>query len=141
MFCLSFCHFFGAPLIFLGQAWADGKGKLATCRHRADSGGETVKNVRRHSLDRLHASMNKQKKKMKPTRRPDEVRRKRIMKSPSFSRPAGRPGPDQAGTKKAGEPAGRGLAWTASRRPVQAKARTGPAGLLRPLVARSNVVS
>jgi hypothetical protein len=25
-----------------GQAWAEGKGKLATCRHRADSGGETV---------------------------------------------------------------------------------------------------
>jgi len=66
MQCVSFlsliCHFFGAPSIFLGQAWADGKGKLATCRHRADSGGETVKNVRRHSLDRLHASMVKQKK-------------------------------------------------------------------------------
>ena len=65
MQCVSFlslfCHFFGAPSIFLGQAWADGKGKLATCRHRADSGGETVKNVRRHSLDRLHASMIKQK--------------------------------------------------------------------------------
>jgi hypothetical protein len=70
---------------------------------------------------------------MKPTRRPDEVRRKRIMKSPSFSWPAGRPGPDQADAKKAGEPAGRGLAWTACRRPDQAKARTGPAGLLRPL--------
>jgi len=26
-----------------GKARADGKGKLATCRHRADSGGETVK--------------------------------------------------------------------------------------------------
>jgi len=26
----------------LGQAWAEGNGKLATCRHRADSGGETV---------------------------------------------------------------------------------------------------
>jgi len=67
MQCVSFlsliCHFFGAPSIFLGQAWADGKGKLATCRHRADSGGETGKNVRRHSLDRLHASMIKQKKK------------------------------------------------------------------------------
>ena len=68
MRCVSFlslfCHFFGASSIFLGQAWADGKGKLATCRHRADSGGETVKNVRRHSLDRLHASMIKQKKKL-----------------------------------------------------------------------------
>jgi len=67
MQCVSFlsffCHFVGAPSIFLGQAWADGKGKLATCRHRADSGGETVKNVRRHSLDRLHASMIKQKQK------------------------------------------------------------------------------
>jgi hypothetical protein len=50
--------------IFTGQAWADGKGKLATSSHCADSGGETVKNVRRHSLDRLHASMNKQKKKL-----------------------------------------------------------------------------
>jgi hypothetical protein len=62
--CVSFiCHLFGAPSISLGQALAEGKGKLATCRHRADSGGETVKNVRRHSLDRLHASMIKQKKK------------------------------------------------------------------------------
>jgi len=56
-------HFFGAPSIFLGQAWADGKGKLATCRHRAASSGETVQNVRCNSLDRLHASMIKQKKK------------------------------------------------------------------------------
>jgi hypothetical protein len=28
---------------FMGQARADGKGKLATSRHRADSGEETVK--------------------------------------------------------------------------------------------------
>jgi len=62
-FGLSFiCHFLGAPFIFLGQAWADDKGKLATCRHRADTSRETAKNVRRHSLDRLHASMIKQKK-------------------------------------------------------------------------------
>jgi len=65
MQCVSFlsliCHFFGAPSIFLGQAQADGKGKLATCCHRADSGGETVKNVHRYSLDRLHASMIKKK--------------------------------------------------------------------------------
>jgi hypothetical protein len=27
----------------LGQAWAEGKGKLATSRQRADSGEETVK--------------------------------------------------------------------------------------------------
>jgi len=43
-------HFFGAPSIFLGQTWADDKGKLATCRHRADSGGETVKNVHLHTV-------------------------------------------------------------------------------------------
>jgi hypothetical protein len=63
-FVLSFLSF---PFtIFMGQAWADGRGKLATSRHLADSGGETVKNVRRHSLDRLHASMIKQKKKKNP---------------------------------------------------------------------------
>jgi len=55
------------------------------------------------------------------------------MRSPSFSRPTGRPSLDQANTKKAGEPAGPGLAWTVSRRPDQVEARTGPAGLLRPL--------
>ena len=70
MQCVSFlslfCHFVGAPSSFLGQAWADGKGKLATCRHRADSGGETVKKCTRHSLDRLHASMIKQKKQSVP---------------------------------------------------------------------------
>jgi len=33
-----FCSFLGALYIFLGQAWAEGKGELATCRHRADSG-------------------------------------------------------------------------------------------------------
>jgi len=38
-------------------------------------------------------------------------------------RPAGRPGPDQSGAKKAGEPASRGLAWTASRRLDEAEAR------------------
>jgi hypothetical protein len=48
-------------LFFLGQAWAEGNGKLATCRHRADSGGEMVYKVHRRSLDRLHASMIKQK--------------------------------------------------------------------------------
>jgi len=31
--------------IFLGQAWAEGKGELATCHHRADSGQETVHNL------------------------------------------------------------------------------------------------
>jgi hypothetical protein len=46
MFCafhlsFLFCLFFFT--IFTGQAWADGRGKLATSRHRADSGEETVK--------------------------------------------------------------------------------------------------
>jgi hypothetical protein len=58
------CHMFDAPSVFLGHAWADGEGKLSSRRHRADSGGETVLNVRRRSLDRLHASMIKQKKKL-----------------------------------------------------------------------------
>jgi len=54
--------FLGAYLNLLGQAWAEDKGELATCRHRADSGRETwMEKARRHSLDRLHASMNKQK--------------------------------------------------------------------------------
>ena len=40
-FPLSFvCYSLGAPHIFLGQAWAEGKGVLATCRHCADSGQE-----------------------------------------------------------------------------------------------------
>jgi len=40
-FCrLSLCYFLGAHHIILGQAWAEGKGELATCRHRADSGQE-----------------------------------------------------------------------------------------------------
>jgi len=39
----SCCYFFGAISIFMGQARAEGTGKLATCRHRADSGGEMVK--------------------------------------------------------------------------------------------------
>jgi len=32
-----FCNLLGANHIFLGQAWAEGAGKLATCRHCADS--------------------------------------------------------------------------------------------------------
>ena len=39
----SFCDFFGAHHIFLGQAWAEGRGELATRRHLADSGREPVK--------------------------------------------------------------------------------------------------
>jgi hypothetical protein len=61
MACAFHLSFLWCDYYLLGQAWADGKGKLATSCHRADSGGETVKNVRHHSLDRLHASMNKQK--------------------------------------------------------------------------------
>jgi len=38
-----------------------------------------------------------------------------------------------AGSKKARWPVGRGLAWTASRRPAQCEAETDQAGLLRPL--------
>ena len=44
-FCSFICYFLGAVAIFMGQAWAEGKGKLATCRHRADSGGETDKSA------------------------------------------------------------------------------------------------
>jgi len=35
-----FCDLLGAHFIFLGQAWAEGRGELATCRHRADCGQE-----------------------------------------------------------------------------------------------------
>jgi len=45
----------------LGQDRAEGKGELATFRHRADSGREERINVRRHDLVRLNASMIKQK--------------------------------------------------------------------------------
>ena len=44
--------------ISLGQAWAKAKQELVTCRLRADSGWEPGQKVRRHSLDRLLASMN-----------------------------------------------------------------------------------
>jgi hypothetical protein len=37
-YCYFLCHFFGALAIFLGQAWVEGKGELATCRLRADNG-------------------------------------------------------------------------------------------------------
>jgi len=36
------CYLLGAPHIFLGQAWVEGKGELVTCRHCTDSGQETV---------------------------------------------------------------------------------------------------
>ena len=35
------CSFLGAHHIFLGQAWAEGGGELATSRYCADSGQET----------------------------------------------------------------------------------------------------
>jgi hypothetical protein len=43
--CLSFVISFVISFftIFMGQARADGEGKLATSRPRADSGGEKVK--------------------------------------------------------------------------------------------------
>jgi len=37
---LSFVNFLGRSYSFLGQAWAEGKGELATSRHRADCGQE-----------------------------------------------------------------------------------------------------
>jgi len=40
---LSFDFSSDVLAIFLGQAGAEGKGKLATSRQRADSGRETVK--------------------------------------------------------------------------------------------------
>jgi hypothetical protein len=55
------CLFFGALSIFLGQAWAEGKGELATGRHRAESGQETDK-MYAAIVHRLYASMIKQKK-------------------------------------------------------------------------------
>ena len=36
-FVLSFVPLFGVHLTLLGIAWAEGKGELATCRHRAGS--------------------------------------------------------------------------------------------------------
>jgi hypothetical protein len=49
----------------LGQAWAEGKGELATSRHRADSGQRTGNGqfVSRHDLHRSHANNNKTKQK------------------------------------------------------------------------------
>ena len=38
---LSFVIFLGARHIFLGEAWAEGKGALTKSRHRTDSGQET----------------------------------------------------------------------------------------------------
>ena len=61
--CLSFVISLVRPLSSWDRSGRMAKEKLAACHHRADSGVETVKNVRRHSLDRLHASMIKQKKK------------------------------------------------------------------------------
>jgi len=37
-----FCSLLGALSLTWGQAWAEGKGELAMCRHRADSGRELV---------------------------------------------------------------------------------------------------
>jgi len=53
---LFLCNSLGAHHIFVGQAWAEGKGVLATCRHCADSGQETDCIYPRHDLHRSHAS-------------------------------------------------------------------------------------
>jgi len=37
---LSFVVSLVRTFYFLGQAWAEGEGELATCRHRADCGQE-----------------------------------------------------------------------------------------------------
>jgi len=47
---------------FLEQAWAEGKGELATSRLARTADGKPGENVRRYDLYRSHASMNKQKK-------------------------------------------------------------------------------
>jgi len=52
----SLCHFLSSLYIFVGKAWVEHKGELATCRHRADSGQETDCTQSRHDLDRSHAS-------------------------------------------------------------------------------------
>ena len=59
-----FCSFLGAPHIFLGQAWAEGKGALAACHHYADSGQETDCTYPRHDLVGRMRVMNEQKKKL-----------------------------------------------------------------------------
>jgi len=42
-FVSSLCHFLGALYTFLGQAWAEGRGKLAPCRYtRTAAGNRTV---------------------------------------------------------------------------------------------------
>jgi len=46
----------GASTFFVGQAWAEGKGVLATSRHCADCGQETDCTYSRHDLHRSHAS-------------------------------------------------------------------------------------
>lgn len=50
------CKTLGAHTLSWGQAWAEGEGELATFRHRADSGRELGKNMRRIVYKgRLHA--------------------------------------------------------------------------------------
>ena len=57
-------NFLVAPHIFLGQAWTEGKGELATCRHCADSGLDTDCIYPRHDLIGRMRVINKQKKKI-----------------------------------------------------------------------------
>jgi len=56
-FPLSFLlSFHWCALHFRGQAWAEGKGVLASCRHCADSGQEPDCKYSRHDLHRSHTS-------------------------------------------------------------------------------------
>jgi len=57
------CNFLGAPYLYHtgGQAWAEGKGELATLLPCADCGLRTGNGhfVRRHDLSGLHVSIDK----------------------------------------------------------------------------------
>ena len=59
---LLFCNFLGAHHNFLRQAWR-AKGSLQRAATARTADGKTGRDVRCHSLDRLYASMIKQKKK------------------------------------------------------------------------------
>jgi len=50
------CNSFGAHHYFLGQAWSEGKGVLATGPYCADSGEEPDRTNSRHDLRSLHRS-------------------------------------------------------------------------------------
>jgi len=54
--CLFLCDLFGAQYLFLGQAWAAGKGELATCGQR--TGSPDRKCAATVKKGRTYASMN-----------------------------------------------------------------------------------